>query len=193
MKQLFFSLTFIMILVGCSGGSEKIAKENIEQYVENEDVDSFRKVSKQYPSLKHARFGRGGYTLLQIASKYNYKTEIIEDLLKAEVNINATDLGGDTALHSVCRTASGKINIITLLIKNGAKVNIKNNDNQTPLDMAFKSIDSLENTFRLAKGGMIENYPTPSKGEQIFWRKRIDDIMKLLRSHGGKTGAELAE
>lgn len=177
----------IVLLMGC-GLSEKEAKNKIKQYVEDEDIAGFRKVLRKYPGLKKEKFGGGMRSLLQIAADNNYKTDIIKDLLKAGVDVNAVDLGGDTTLHTVCRTTSGKINIIKLLLENGAKVNIISNFNQTPLDCAYKSIKSFDSHLDRPK---LQTYPIPSKGEQKFWRKRQNDIIALLRSHGAKTCAEL--
>lgn len=187
-----FIVFLIIILLGCRDNNKgEEMKNKIKQCIEKEDIISFEKILKQQPSLKNVKFDGGNETLLHIAAGYNFKTNIIEILLKAGANINEIDIGGDTALHKVCYSTSGKINIIRCLINNGAKVNIKNNYNETPLDMAYKSLKVLENTFSLAKSNLIENYSPPSEKEELLRREKLNNVIETLRFYGAKTGEQL--
>ena len=68
--------------------------------------------------------------------------EIVKYLIKAGVDINATDMNGDTALSLTLERSDNDaynniaIKIIKELIKAGADVNITNGDGDSPVDIA---------------------------------------------------------
>mmetsp|Transcript_15478 Transcript_15478/g.42775 ORF Transcript_15478/g.42775 Transcript_15478/m.42775 type:complete len:158 (-) Transcript_15478:446-919(-) len=70
-----------------------------------------------------------GYTLLQAASSYN-QIKVMEHLLNLQVDVNATDNEGDTALHY-----AGNVQSATLLIE-VAKIDLmaKNGEGKTALE-----------------------------------------------------------
>ena len=60
------------------------------------------------------------------------KMDIINFLLQNKlVDVNARDTFGRTALHYAC--SAGQLELVKVLIENGADVNQKNNGGETPL------------------------------------------------------------
>jgi len=71
--------------------------------------------------------------LLHVASVNNDK-ESVEELLKAGADINAKGENGFTPLHYAVE--QGNYNIVNLLIYFGANKSVKNEFNETALDLA---------------------------------------------------------
>ena len=98
------------------------------------------------------------------------------------ININAKNEVGNTALHYAAFNHKWKI--VDFLVANGAKVNPRGSDGNTPLDWAFnlktpqawlirnKSLD-------VVTGGVVHVDNSESK------------VIDILRKYGGKTGEEL--
>ena len=80
--------------------------------------------------------------------------EAVRQHLIDETDVNTKDERGWTALHHSVLLADNET--VMILIDNGADVNVKDGDGETPLDMAVQQ-----------------------------------QIIDLLRKHGGKTGEEL--
>lgn len=70
------------------------------------------------------------------------KTDMLKYLLKYGTDINKTDKNGNTAL--IYGSKMGNIDVVKLLLKEGANQSIKNNDGMTALDLAkTKDIQKL--------------------------------------------------
>lgn len=93
---------------------------------------------------------RGVVHALASGSKNINCQEAIEILLNEKPDINSADIMGNTPLHVVVEEdsiykASNKIKdqvtafIINILLKHGASIHIKNNDDETPLKLAQDS------------------------------------------------------
>ncbi|XP_054061054.1 ankyrin repeat domain-containing protein 22 isoform X4 [Rissa tridactyla] len=84
-----------------------------------------------------------GYLLMISKTKEN--ENLIKMLLRAGVDVNATDLSGNTALHYACETKNQAV--IPLLLKAHADTSVKNQDGETPLDIArrlqFHNIEGM--------------------------------------------------
>nr|XP_056706192.1 ankyrin repeat domain-containing protein 22 [Euleptes europaea] len=84
-----------------------------------------------------------GYLLMVSKSKQN--ENLVKMLLRAGVDVNATDDSGRTALHYACEMKNQSI--VPLLVEAGADLSIKNKDDETPLDIArrlkFIDIESI--------------------------------------------------
>ena len=66
----------------------------------------------------------------------NNQTKIVNYLMRYEKDINRQDIKGNTLLHEVCQNEYLKIDeIVELLIEKGIDTKIKNNDNETALEM----------------------------------------------------------
>ena len=88
-----------------------------------------------------------GNKVLHIAV-YNNNIQMIKNLIKIGIDINATNSEGNTPLHlAVCDIK--KIKIVKLLLDNGADISIANHNGYTPLDFVdnTKTLDIL-----MAKG-----------------------------------------
>jgi len=79
-------------------------------------------------------------TPLMLASKLNHY-EIVELLLKKDLDVLAINDEGKTALHIAC--AEGNDDIVFLLLQNNADVNLLDNHSKSPMDYAIQgnSID----------------------------------------------------
>ncbi|KAM6306279.1 ankyrin repeat domain-containing protein 22 [Aegotheles albertisi] len=84
-----------------------------------------------------------GYLLMVSKTKQN--ENLIRMLLRAGVNVNATDISGNTALHYACEMKNQAV--IPLLVEAHADISVKNQQGETPLDVArrlqFGSIESM--------------------------------------------------
>ena len=77
---------------------------------------------------------KAGKTGLMHAAKEGNKETVLELLNTPNINVNAKDPKGNTALHWAIRNAEK--NIALTLVRNGALVDLRNNDGRTPLVMA---------------------------------------------------------
>ncbi|XP_071604874.1 ankyrin repeat domain-containing protein 22 isoform X3 [Heliangelus exortis] len=84
-----------------------------------------------------------GYLLMISKTKQN--ENLIKMLLRAGVDVNATDFSGSTALHYACEMKN--LAVIPLLLEAHADASVKNQDGETPLDIArrlkFHDIESM--------------------------------------------------
>ena len=76
---------------------------------------------------------RTNYTALHIASE-NGHSSIVKMLLRKCVDVNSKDKYGFTPIMVACY--EGKDDIVSLLLSKGADISIKNNNNQSCLDIA---------------------------------------------------------
>uniref|UniRef100_UPI0037E74A99 ankyrin repeat domain-containing protein 22 n=1 Tax=Semicossyphus pulcher TaxID=241346 RepID=UPI0037E74A99 len=84
-----------------------------------------------------------GYFLM--LQKQRQHAALMKAVLSSKVNVDAVDYKGNTALHYICQKK--KHRLVPLLLEKDANVNIKNNDGETPLDIAtrlkFKKIINM--------------------------------------------------
>jgi ankyrin repeat protein len=71
--------------------------------------------------------------------------------LDAGVDVNAANATGDTALHSAATTGGGQPAIIRLLVERGARLEVKNKADRTPLDAATRARQPNEHVVSLLK------------------------------------------
>ena len=77
-------------------------------------------------------------TALHMAA-WHSKSEIIDILLMNGVNVDKQDVNGYTALHFAAQHCiQGKIFTISKLLQGKARIDIKNRDGDTPLDLAAR-------------------------------------------------------
>lgn len=75
-----------------------------------------------------------GRTALHVAASKGSHIAVVDMLIQAQSDVNAQDIGGDTVLHDA--VTSHNLDIVKLLIRNGARIDIKNSKGQTVLDFA---------------------------------------------------------
>ncbi|XP_044193707.1 ankyrin repeat domain-containing protein 22 isoform X1 [Thunnus albacares] len=75
-----------------------------------------------------------GYFLM--LQKQREHAAVMEELLSSSVNVDAVDYKGNTALHYVCQRKSHRL--VPLLLHRNAAADVKNNDGETPLDIATR-------------------------------------------------------
>ncbi|XP_069652673.1 ankyrin repeat domain-containing protein 22 isoform X3 [Haliaeetus albicilla] len=78
-------------------------------------------------------------------SKTKQNENLIKMLLRAGADVNATDFSGNTALHYACEMKNQAV--IPLLLEAHTDTSVKNQDGETPLDIArrlqFHNIESM--------------------------------------------------
>ncbi|KAE8283736.1 Ankyrin repeat domain-containing protein 22 [Larimichthys crocea] len=75
-----------------------------------------------------------GYFLM--LQKQRHNVTLMKAVLSSNVNIDAVDYKGNTALHYICQRKS--LPLVPLLLERNANINIQNNDGETPLDIATR-------------------------------------------------------
>ncbi|KPP61067.1 Ankyrin repeat domain-containing protein 22-like [Scleropages formosus] len=84
-----------------------------------------------------------GYLIMVEKTKRN--ANLMKLILNSNVEINAVDCKGNTALHYACQRKSD--HLVSLLLDKNADISITNADNETPLDIArrlkFKNIVTI--------------------------------------------------
>ncbi|XP_060885157.1 ankyrin repeat domain-containing protein 22 [Labrus mixtus] len=75
-----------------------------------------------------------GYFLM--LQKQRQHAALMKAVLTSEVDVNAVDYKGNTALHYVCQRKNHRV--VPLLLERNANANIRNKDGETPLDIATR-------------------------------------------------------
>jgi len=71
--------------------------------------------------------------------------------IDAGVDVNAQNATGDTALHTAATTGGGQLAVIQLLVERGARLDVKNKADRTPLDAASRARQPNEKTIALLR------------------------------------------
>ncbi len=104
----------------------------------NERYEEVRYLFSNYSSLINlSAVDKEGKTILITANKACAPSDVIKLILaskNAELDINARDSQGATALHYAC--LYGRLDLVKELIDKGAGKNIEDNEGRTPLDWA---------------------------------------------------------
>ncbi|KAH9502360.1 hypothetical protein Btru_073534 [Bulinus truncatus] len=130
---------------------------------------------------------------------------ILQKFIEKGVSINRKDSHGDTALHIA--SMHGYIDLVKLLVTNGAIVNCQNNDGQTPLMLGVKKASSLPLIEYLLSSKCCAdiNLQDNHGRTALMISTELQDFssMKLLMSHkeiklgfkdeNGKTAFDLAK
>lgn len=112
--------------------------------------------------------GKDGKNLLHIFSlqgmseqgkffKYsdNHSVSILNNLIKANIDVNEKDEEGNTPLHDAIIFSNNVV--VEQLIKNGAKLDIRNNYGDTPMDTAFSIHNKLNREYNDIKENLVRN------------------------------------
>jgi len=123
-----------------------------------------------------------GYPLLKLAVTDSASKEVVQELIEAKANVNASDPNGWTPLHWA---ASGnRKELVELLVKAGADVNLRDKQGKTPLDYVKGNIQPVGSIVwkQSPRPGMTTPVSSPvSAGEA---KLTPDDMALLLRQHG---------
>jgi ankyrin repeat protein len=71
--------------------------------------------------------------------------------LDAGVDVNAQNTAGDTVLHTAATTGGGQPALIRLLVERGARLDVKNKADRTPLDAASRARQPSQHVIELLK------------------------------------------
>ena len=112
---------------------------------------------------------------------YYRSPEIIRFLVSKGVDVNAVDNFGNTALHEVVDDVKPRLGErtmvrVNILIDAGARINAKDKDGRTVLD---RFLEGLKLNLK------YKSYKRES------YIKEMNDMLKLLLSHGAKTAEQL--
>lgn len=126
---------------------------------------------------------------MHIAARIAHR-ELVELLITDGANINVEDENGWTPLRHATRKYRNvnDVEIIKILIENGADVNAKNDkDGWTPLIWAAKEGDYDLVKLLIAKGADVNAKDDKEKTAFDYVRKyRHKEITELLRKHTGE-------
>ncbi|MEE2947024.1 MAG: ankyrin repeat domain-containing protein [Verrucomicrobiota bacterium] len=140
MKHILFTITAVMLLVGCVPLESTFF--SIHDAAKDGDVDSVKKFLDQGVDI-NSQAGKWGNTPLHEAA-FLGNVEVVRLLISKEANVDAKDYYGCTPLHDA--VDYGNLEILELLLGKNTYVNALNEDGQTPLDLA-----SLKNTAKLLR------------------------------------------
>lgn len=89
-----------------------------------------------------------GYFLM--LQKRRQNVTLMTAVLNSSVNVDAVDYKGNTALHYICQRKSQSL--VPLLLEKNSDINIRNNDGETPLDIATRlKFNKIVNMLRKAQ------------------------------------------
>lgn len=111
------------------------------------------------------------------------KTNLVEQLIKAGVDVNAKDEKGNTPLHIAC--SYGRTDLVEQLLEAGADLNVQDEGNDTPLHIALKIGNSDLIKKIVNKGAKLDLQN--KKGEiplQLAWQSVNFPMSTLLLTQG---------
>ena len=114
--------------------------------------DILKKLLKDCDALQKAVFVKDGSNALMHLISYRYDPELFDDILKAGIDINATDWAGDTALmYAIYAYWDNRKNNkkLSFLINHGIDVAIQNKIGETAVHVAARSFRFDEEAWNI--------------------------------------------
>ena len=125
-----------------------------------------------------------GKTLLHRACKDEYLAAI-HGVLNHGASVDKVDERNESALHVLCDQKKTRLDIVRLLLKNKANINLVNQDGNTPIHLGIDKMELL--VVLLAHGALVD---VPNKrgqtGLSLAAAKGRIDVVKLLIQYGAK-------
>ncbi len=153
------------------------------QAARNDNDAAIYKALNTYPHIRDITDNEGN-TALHIAAK-NANHNIVDILLKCGAKINAQNTQGNTASHLAMQHAieTGETQTIKLLIKQNARLDIKNNDDLSPYGVlyeAWKDADKDSNEHS-AMEVVRNNFTTENISPELLekWTVKIIGLRPL--------------
>ena len=187
--------------IACSKGNEEVIKILLEfdpqliNFKDKNDVFPIEWIVKignihllNFLLEKGADFNinKNNFSLLHLAS-FNGNIQIVERLLKLGLNINSKDGNGIGRTPLIWVAEIGDLNMLRLLILNGANINLADEEGFTAMDTAVGE-GHISIVKELISKGVDVNQRTQNKGTALHtavaWER--NDIIKLLLENGAK-------
>ena len=130
MRHLLITIIAVVLLMGC-GPLQSNAK-SLHRAAEEGDIEAVKK-HLAAGANKNVRAGKWRDSPLHRAAFWGY-TEVVELLIKNEVDVNAKDKYGCTPLHDAAEYSH--LEIAEMLINRAPDMNALDNNGDTPLDLA---------------------------------------------------------
>ena len=102
-----------------------------------------------------------------------------ENLLKEGVNVNETNVSGETALHILVKSRDENIELLEWLVAHGADVNLKNNNGDSALFLALR-IGILDKVNYLLKNGAEADDKFINQIHEVFWALLNSNNIELI-------------
>ena len=124
--------------------------------------------------------------LCWVCFREDASVERVKCLLDDEVDLNWADPSGMTALHCACNTKKPNVEVVRLLLAQGANPNKKGKLNHTPLELAYENKNCSEEIVKLLEKKSLELKLIKKAKESFFsecYKKdaKVEVLQNLLR------------
>jgi len=137
--------------------------------------------------------GDKGESLLHLAVETLRNNESVVYLLQEGIDVNVQNSSGQTALHLASKNSNAEL-IHTLLV-NGAKVNLKDNNNLAPIDYVMGKVWKKRNDLQVILKDMLAhgllNIPWKNMKGKLILNEIVEnsELISFLIGHGANVNA----
>jgi ankyrin repeat protein len=182
-----------------AGGAASIGRwdaEDLMSAVQAGDTNRFLYILSRSPSAIHSSVCDS--ILHQACAQAAPDFDIVQSIVAArsELTLGVDTVSGNTALHFACAAKVASVEVLDLLLRSGARVDVCNNDGLTPFHIALLNVNDAEQhrikRFLIFKGSVNINTCT-SRGETpahiCATNDRYLESLRFLLQHGGNITA----
>ena len=177
-KKLLVIVAFLLI------GATLLHAAEIHEAVNNNDIETMKKLLKEDPSLLNAQDDQL-MTPLNLAA-FNGNLEIVSELLERGADLSIGDVDQSQPVH--LGAINGSIEVVELLLKKGANVNDKDDNGATPLSFAAArgNFDMVQ--YLIDHGADLNSRNT--SGMTPLFMARTPEIAGLLIDNGARINTQ---
>lgn len=153
-------ILFLLCFFSCKPKTELSARHvnALWDALEKNDASAVKELLEEQPALLNYRNPTGETPLYSAIYFQTSDQSIATYLIDKGADLNAADEKGWTPLHLA--VFNNNAQQVGLLVKRGAKTDIKNKDNQTPAELADQMGNKMGAIIRLLERGMKRTNPT---------------------------------